>query len=116
MDFGERLKKIRLEKGFSKSQLASEVGVHYSQIGRYENKGAYPSSDVLAKIANALGIQVEFLLNGSKNQLAENTLTDKELLNQFKKIEEFSDESKTVVKELIDAFILKQSLRKQLAS
>lgn len=116
MDFGERLKKVRTEKGLSKSELALGVGIHYSQIGRYENKGAHPSSDVLAKIANTLGIQVEFLLNGSKSELADDTLTDKELLNQFKKIESFSDESKNIVKELIDAFILKQTLRKKLAS
>ena len=70
----------------------------------------------MAKIANILGIQVEYLLNGSGDQLAESTLIDKELLNQFKKVESFSDQNKTVVKELIEAFILKQTLQKQLST
>ena len=39
MSFSERLKKARLEKGYSKSDLAKEINVHYSQIGRYEEKG-----------------------------------------------------------------------------
>ena len=56
ISFAKRSKKIRQEKGFSQQDLAELAGVHYTQIGRYENKGANPASDVLAKIANALGV------------------------------------------------------------
>ena len=114
MAFKDRLKKIRLAKGFSKSDLAKKIGVHYSQIGRYEEKGAHPSADVLAKIANALDISAEFLLNGTKEDLAENTLSDKELLSQFKAVEQMNDEDKSTVKKVIDALITKSKL-KQLA-
>ncbi|HBH50208.1 MAG TPA: transcriptional regulator [Bacteroidales bacterium] len=114
MNFGERLKKARLEKGFSKSDLAKEIGVHYSQIGRYEDKGANPAADVLAKLANALEVSSDYLMNGTSNDLANNSLTDKELLNQFKAIQGMTDNDKTVIKTLIDAFITKNKL-KQLA-
>jgi len=63
--FNERLKKTRLEKGFSKSDLANKIGVHYSQIGRYEDKGAQPSADVLTKLANALEVSSDYLMNGT---------------------------------------------------
>ena len=86
MSFSERLKKARLEKGFSKSDLAKEIGVHYSQIGRYEDKGAQPAADVLGKLANALEVSSDFLMNGSSDDMANSSLTDKELLNQFKAI------------------------------
>ncbi len=69
-----------------------------------------------AKIANALGVSAEYLLNGNKDNLAENTLTDKELLNQFKKIESFPEDRKNVIKEVIDALILRTNLKQQLAS
>jgi transcriptional regulator with XRE-family HTH domain len=114
MGFNERLKKARLTKGFSKSDLAREIGVHYSQIGRYEEKGAQPSADVLGKLANALEVSSDFLMNGTSEDLAGSSLTDKELLNQFKIIEKLPEQDKNVVKVFLDAFITKGKL-KQLA-
>lgn len=115
MDFGSRLKQLRTEKGFTKIELSEIAQVHHVQIGRYENKRAMPSADVLAKLANALGTSTEFLLNGSKEDLANVILIDKELLYQFKSIEKLPEEKKHIIKELIDAFILKNNLQKQLA-
>jgi transcriptional regulator with XRE-family HTH domain len=114
MSFSDRLKKARLEKGYSKSDLAKEINVHYSQIGRYEEKGAQPSADILAKLANALEVTSDFLMNGTSEDLADSTLTDKELLNQFKMIEKMTEEKKSVVKIFLDAFITKDKI-KQLA-
>jgi transcriptional regulator with XRE-family HTH domain len=94
--------------------LAKTIGVHYSQIGRYEEKGAHPSADIMAKLANALEVSSDFLMNGTSNELAENTLTDKELLNQFKTIEKLPEKDRNVVKVFLDAFIIKGKL-KQLA-
>jgi transcriptional regulator with XRE-family HTH domain len=114
MGFNERLKKARLAKGLSKSDLAREIGVHYSQIGRYEEKGAQPSADVLGKLANALEVSSDFLMSGTSDDLANSSLTDKELLNQFKIIEKLPEQDKNVVKVFLDAFITKGKL-KQLA-
>jgi transcriptional regulator with XRE-family HTH domain len=115
MGFAQRLKKARADKGLSQTELGNLAGIHYTQIGRYENKGAQPSADVLAKLANALGVSSDYLNNGSTDELAENTLNDKELLNQFKAIEKMTDNDKSVVKTLIDAFITKKKIQ-QLAS
>ncbi|MCE5347844.1 MAG: helix-turn-helix domain-containing protein [Bacteroidales bacterium] len=115
MSFAQRLKKARTDKGLSQTELGSLVGIHYTQIGRYENKGAQPSADILSKIANVLGVSSDFLTNGSTEELAENTLSDKELLNQFKAIEKMPDNDKHIVKTLIDAFITKRKVQ-QLAS
>jgi len=77
--------------------------------------GVQPSADILAKMANVLGVSSDFLTNGSTEELAENTLNDKELLNQFKAIEKMPDNDKNIVKTLIDAFITKRKVQ-QLAS
>lgn len=114
MTFSERLKKTLLEKGFSKSDLAKEIGVHYSQIGRYEEKGAQPSAEVLAKLANVLEVSTDYLMNGTSDDLAESSLTDKELLNQFKKIEKLPENKKHLVKEFLDAFLFKHNIKQQL--
>ena len=114
MDFSQRLKKARLEKGFSKSELANLIGVHFSQIGRYEEKGAFPSADVMAKLANALEVTSDFLMSGTSDDLVKNTLTDKELINQFKAIELMDTHDKDVIKTLIDAFITKGKIKKMM--
>jgi transcriptional regulator with XRE-family HTH domain len=111
MTFAERLRKIRTEKGISKIDLGKLAGIHHAQIGRYENKGAHPSADVLAKLANALDVSVEFLLNGNKENLSENTLSDKELLSQFRAVEQMPEDEKSVVKKVIDALITKSKLK-----
>jgi|TARA_B110000261_G_C13017127_1_gene330532 transcriptional regulator with XRE-family HTH domain len=111
MSFAERLKKKRLELGLSKTELAEKIDIHYSQVGRYENKGAMPSADVLGKLANALEVTSDFLTNGSSDNLANNTITDKELLNQFKAIEKMTPEDKNVIKILLDAFIVKKKIQ-----
>lgn len=116
MEFSERLKKARLEKGLSKSELATKIGVHYSQIGRYEEKGALPSADVMAKIANTLEVTSDFLMNGTPDDLANSSLSDKELLNQFKAIEKMDESDKNVIKTLIDAFITKGKIKQILYS
>jgi transcriptional regulator with XRE-family HTH domain len=111
MGFAQRLKKARTGKGLSQTELGKLAGIHYTQIGRYENKGAQPSAEVLAKLANALGVSSDYLTNGSVGELADNTLTDKELLNQFMAIEKMNENDKSIVKTLIDAFITKRKIQ-----
>jgi hypothetical protein len=56
----------------------------------------------------------DYLMNGTSDDLANSSLTDKELLNQFKMIEKMTEEKKSVVKIFLDAFITKDKI-KQLA-
>lgn len=111
MSFAQRLKKTRIDKGLSQTELGNLAGIHYTQIGRYENKGSQPSADILSKLANALGVSSDFLTNGTTNEMAENALSDKELLNQFKAVEQMDDKDKGVIKMLIDAFITKRKIQ-----
>ncbi len=114
MSFGERLKKARQDKGISQSELGKLVDVHYTQIGRYESKGVKPSGEVLSKIAGALGVSSDFLMSGSNNDQAQATLTDRELLNQFQKVEQLPKDKKAIVKELLDSFLLKYEIQNRM--
>jgi hypothetical protein len=66
---------------------------------------------ILSKLSNVLGLSSDYLMNGTSDDLAESTLTDKDLLNQFKAIEKMNDNDKNVIKTLIDAFITKAKLK-----
>ena len=54
IDFVNRMKSIRKEKGLSQIELAKRCNVPQSTIARIES-GANTSIDTLTKIANALG-------------------------------------------------------------
>ena len=54
-------------------------------------------------------------MNGTAENLANKSLSDKDLLNQFKFIEKLPESEKNVVKIFLDAFITKKQIQ-QLAS
>lgn len=109
---GERMKARRKKLGLSQSELAVQVGLSYAQIGRYETKDVQPSAETLKKIAETLEISVEFLMYGSSEEKVQNTLSDVELINQFKAIQEMEEKDQWVIKELIDAFITRKVVEK----
>jgi transcriptional regulator with XRE-family HTH domain len=115
MEFKERLKQLRTKKGISQNQLARDIGVHVTNISRYERGENRPTSDVLSKLANALDVTTDYLMDGSTDDKAQSTISDKELLSQFQRVEKLPSEKKAVVKELIDAFLLKTDLQQKLA-
>jgi transcriptional regulator with XRE-family HTH domain len=59
---GKRLRAFRQAAGLSQSQLATRLGVHRSNIGFWETKGIIPRSDLLAPMAEALGVSVNDLI------------------------------------------------------
>ena len=60
---GERLRRLRLERGLSQRDL-SAPGVSYAYISRVEADTRHPSVKALRKIANTLGVTVEHLETG----------------------------------------------------
>jgi transcriptional regulator with XRE-family HTH domain len=113
--FGRRLKAAREAKGYTKDKLGKLVGIHHSQIGRYEKGEASPSAEVLKKLANALDASTDFLMNGTTSELAAESIQDKTLINQFNRVAELSEEDKKIVSALIDAFLFQQEMRQKLA-
>jgi transcriptional regulator with XRE-family HTH domain len=113
--FGKRLTAAREAKALTKEKLGKVVDVHHSQIGRYEKGEASPSAEVLKKMANALNVSTDYLMNGSTADLAAENIQDKTLINQFNRISELSEDNKTVVSKLIDAFLFQQEMKQKLA-
>ena len=61
-------------------------------------------------MANALNISTDYLMNGTTNDMAAENINDKTLINQFNRISELSEDNKTVVSKLIDAFLFQQEI------
>jgi transcriptional regulator with XRE-family HTH domain len=108
---GKRIKEIRTRLGFTQSDLAKKVGMTYVQIGRYEARGAMPSSDALAKIADALNTTSDFLMQGATTDVAQEKIKDKELLNLFKEIDALSNKDKDTIKFVLDCIVTKRHVQ-----
>jgi len=68
IQFGNTLRKLRLEKGFTQEQLANELGVEISQISRIERGIINTSITNLYAISSALNIEVsELFVFDAKN-------------------------------------------------
>lgn len=114
MELQERLKQARNEKKISQQELAKLVGVHYTNIGRYERGEAVPSAHVLNKLAQSLDVTPDYLINGTLDDKADNSISDNELLIMFKKVEKLPAEKKRLVKEFLDSFLFKDNVQRQL--
>ncbi len=62
MEFKQRLKELRLEKGLSIQSLSKNVGIGSSSICRWENKQADIKSTELIILANYFGVSTDYLL------------------------------------------------------
>lgn len=60
--FGERLKKLRKQRGLTQKQLAVAVGIGQTAIANYEQGNRRPDSQGLLAIAEALEVSVDVLL------------------------------------------------------
>jgi len=61
---GERLKRLRLERGLSQRELAAP-GVSYAYISRIEAGTRQPSVKALRRLASKLGVSADYLERGS---------------------------------------------------
>ena len=61
---GDRIRIARKEKNISQEELAEAIGSTKSAISRYESDKRQPRIEQLQRIAEVLGITVEYFLSG----------------------------------------------------
>ncbi|MCG8386482.1 MAG: helix-turn-helix domain-containing protein [Cytophagales bacterium] len=68
--------------------MAKKVGTSAPIIGRYERNEIKPSIEVAKKLADELGVTIDYLIGGS------NKIFDKDLLKKIEDIESLSEEDR----------------------
>ena len=111
MNLGQRIQELRKKAKLSQGDLASKIDISYPQMSRYEIKDVQPPADVLKRLADVFGVSIDYLVNGSLNDKADSSIDDNELLQQFKEVEQMSDDDRSTIKKLIDAFITKKKVQ-----
>lgn len=110
-NFPERLRALRKKLNLSQTELGKRVGVHYTHIGRYEAGKSAPAAETLRRLADALQVTADFLIDGAANDNARARLTDNDLLRAFQQVEALPAEDKATIKKLLDAFLAMQQIR-----
>ncbi len=63
--FGDRLVALRKAAGFTQQTLAQELGVSRRMIAYYEGETEHPPTTILPRLAHALRVSIDELLNGN---------------------------------------------------
>jgi transcriptional regulator with XRE-family HTH domain len=110
MTFGERITYARKQKKMTQNDLGKAVGTSGDIIGKYERNKIKPSIDTAAKIADSLGVTIDYLVKEGEYQNIDN-----ETLKRLKELEKLSKEDKAHVFAMLDAFFAKNKLQGLLA-
>lgn len=67
MTFGDKLYKLRKEKGLSQESLAEQVGTTRQAISKWENNQGFPETEKLVVLGNVFGVSIDYLLKDNGN-------------------------------------------------
>lgn len=95
--FGARLKRIRLQRGLSQSDLAKMARMQPSAIAHFEADRRKPSFDNARALASALGISADYLLGTNEATTA------------FRDEEKLSNRDRDYIQGIIDMMISKKA-------
>lgn len=79
--FMDRVESILKEKRLTQKELAEDLGLRRPTLSDWKKNGAVPAADICLRIAEYLGVSVEWLVTGKESSL---TSEEKTLLKQWK--------------------------------
>jgi transcriptional regulator with XRE-family HTH domain len=62
--FGENMKRCRLRSGLSQEQVGERAGLHRTEVGLLERGAREPRLATLVRLAGAMGVRPEELIEG----------------------------------------------------
>ncbi|MCH7411742.1 helix-turn-helix domain-containing protein [Belliella sp. DSM 111904] len=105
MTFGERITYARKQKKMTQGALGKAVGTSGDIIGKYERDEIKPSIDTASKIADALGVTLDYLVKDGEYQNIDN-----DALKRLQQLEKLDPRDKDHLYALMDAFFAKHKM------
>jgi len=105
MTLGEHMAQLRKRKKLSQNDLGKKVGTSGDIIGRYERNEVKPSIEVAAKIADELGVSLDFLLGKTDVEV------DRQLLKRVLEVQQMEEEDREHILYTLDALIKNVKLK-----
>jgi transcriptional regulator with XRE-family HTH domain len=107
MTFGQRLATLRKERGMTQPALAERVGIHVSQLRRYEAGTSQPTLEALRKTALALNVSADVLLFDADERGPQG-----DMRLHLEAVQHLDDDEKTVVRTVIESVLLRHEARR----
>ncbi|HVI46355.1 MAG TPA: helix-turn-helix transcriptional regulator [Chitinophaga sp.] len=111
MTFGQKVTFVRREKKLTQAQLGAAIGTTGDMVGKYERDAIKPSIEVAAKIADALGSTLDYLIRGIEGSETAEKQISPALIEHFNKVERLPAKDKEHVLAVIDAFTAKLKIQ-----
>lgn len=105
---GSRLRLLRQASGMTLRELARQIGETPSNVSFWERTGTLPRSNVLAPIAQALGVSVEDLLGDSIRQSA--SVPGSRVRRMFEQVQRLPRRQQDKICELLEPYLAKNAV------
>lgn len=86
--FGKRLGEVRKDKKLSQDDLAKQLDMQGAVIGRYERDEVKPSIEVAARIAQVLGVSLDYLVGNT------DLLLDADVIKKIQEIQRLPEKDR----------------------
>jgi transcriptional regulator with XRE-family HTH domain len=106
---GQRITRVRKERGFSQVELAKRIGIIQSLVSTYEKDKLRMSAEMAVRFALALGVGVEELLS-PKNGPQPIRKPNRKLLRRMEKIEKLPPRKQEFVLQALDSLLKAQAI------
>lgn len=102
MDFVGRIDFKLTEKNIKRAAMCQDIGIDTSIITAWKKRGTIPAGDVCLKIADYLGVSVEWLITGKeKEDVKTENITVSKMENALKKINALTQDFFNAVQETL---------------
>ncbi len=103
--FEDRLRKTRQERGLSQTDLAKRAGFQPSAISHFETGTRSPSFENLRRLADALGVSIDYLLG----RQAESTAAGPVANRLHRNFEKMSSSDQEIIAAMAEALAKKNT-------
>jgi transcriptional regulator with XRE-family HTH domain len=104
---GERLARIRKEKGVTQVELAARVGIVQNLVSAYECGRLRLQAEMVIRFARELGVSADELLGLKKPAQEAGTVTNRRLRRHVQEIEKLPRRDQEALLRTIEAFLAK---------
>jgi len=101
---GKFIAKLRKEKSMTQEQLAEKMGVSINAVSKWERGLSFPDVSLYKKLCKELGVNIEELINGEKDNSEE--AKEKAIISTVKEKEKIKKNSKKILILFIVIFII----------
>jgi transcriptional regulator with XRE-family HTH domain len=99
---GQRLRKIRKQRGFSQTELAEVIASSQRAICSYEQDRTAPPAHLLPKMAKAFGISLDELMGLTPKDIQENGNRSSRWSRKFEQLERLPERKQRTIMQVLD--------------